>query len=78
MTREELAREFADRLNMIKNDKDVTSRDIERETGLSHSSIGGWQRGKIPSAYAVVTLCEYFGVSADWLLGLSDEMGREA
>ena len=79
MDRKELAQAFADRLNMIKNDIDVTSRDIERATGIPHSCIGVWTRGGIlPNTYSLIRLAEYFGVTTDWLLGLSDEMGRRS
>jgi transcriptional regulator with XRE-family HTH domain len=78
MTREEMAKEFADRLNMMKNDCDLTFREISRSTGIPHSSICMWTFGeKLPNAYSLARLAEYLGVSADWLLGLSDEMGRE-
>ena len=77
MNREEPAKAFADRLNMIKNDTDITYRDIERATGIPHTCIGVWTRGKtLPNTYSLIRLAEYFGVTTDWLLGLSDEMGR--
>lgn len=78
MTREEMAKEFADRLNMMKNDYGLTFREISRAIGVPHSSICRWTFGKVlPNAYSLARLAEYLGVSADWLLGLSDEMGRE-
>ena len=78
MTREEMAREFADRLNMMKNDRDLTFREISKAIEAPHSSICRWSFGKgLPNAYSLAKLAEYLGVSADWLLGLSDEMGRE-
>lgn len=77
MNREELAKAFADRLNMIKNDTDITYRDIERATGIPHTSLGIWTHGEtLPNTYSLIRLAEYFGVTTDWLLGLSDEMGR--
>ena len=79
MTREEHAQIFADRLNMMKNDRDLTFREISLAIGVPHSSICRWTLGKaLPNAYSLAKLAEYLGVSADWLLGLSDEMGREA
>ena len=79
MTREEFVQEFVDRLNMIKNDMDVSCLDIEREAGIPRSCMRSYTRGATtPNLYKFVLLCEYFGVSADWLLGLSDDMGREA
>jgi hypothetical protein len=78
MTREEFMQEFVDRLNMIKNDMDVSCLDIEREAGIPRNCVASYTRGATtPNLYKFVLLCEYFGVSADWLLGLSDDMGRE-
>ena len=78
MTREELAQIFADRLNILKNDRDLTYRELERLTGISHSSLCQYTLGKkIPNGYAAVRIAEFFGVTTDWLLGLSDDMGRQ-
>ena len=79
MTREELAKISAERINMMKNAHDVTYREIERATGIAHTTLCSITKGEhVPNGYAVAVLSEYFGVSADFLLGLSDEMGRAA
>lgn len=75
ITREELAKISAERINMLKNDKDVSFRDIERETGLAHSSVRALTLGQhVPSGYAIVKLSEFFGVSADFILGMSEDL----
>ena len=77
MTKDEFKKEFADRLNMLKNDMYVTYREMERQTGIPKTSLRMWTLGNVgPSGYYVALLSEYFGVSADYLLGLSDDMGR--
>ena len=77
MTKDEFKKEFADRLNMLKNDMDITYREIERQTGIPKTSLRLWALGDVgPSSYYVMLLSEYFGGSADWLLGLSNDMGR--
>ncbi len=42
-------------------------------TGISNASISRWEHNKadILSDYVLV-LCKFFGVSADYLLGLED------
>jgi hypothetical protein len=30
----------------------------------------------MPNSRQLIPICQYFGVSADYLLGLSDDMGR--
>lgn len=60
-------------------------KDLRLERGLSQADIatilqttqqyyGKYELGKIPlPIYHLVTLCRFYGVSADWLLGLSDK-----
>ena len=39
---------------------------------VSSSAASGWKKGAIPSSSVVIKSAEYFGVSADYLLGLDD------
>lgn len=41
--------------------------------GCGNSTATGWKKGSQPSAAIVAKAAEYFGVSADYLLGLIDE-----
>lgn len=41
--------------------------------GCGNSTATGWKKGSQPSAGVVAKAAEYFGVSADYLLGLIDE-----
>ena len=78
MTRQEHTQIFADRLNILKNDRDLTYRELERLTGISHSMLGKYTLGKeIPNGYTAARIAEFFGVTMDWLFGLSDDMGRQ-
>ncbi len=77
MTREEMTTIFADRLNILKNERDVSYREIERCTGIGHSILGLRTQGiGLPNSYSAYKLAEFFGVSIDWLLGLSDKRER--
>jgi transcriptional regulator with XRE-family HTH domain len=41
--------------------------------GVSQSAYSAWERGvKEPSIITICSICNHFGISADWLLGLSD------
>ena len=43
----------------------------------ANSLVGNWiYNDSQPTAYYLVRICEYFDVSADWLLGLSDKRKR--
>lgn len=41
--------------------------------GCGNSTASGWKKGAQPSAAVVAKAAAYFGVSADYLLGLIDE-----
>lgn len=41
--------------------------------GCSNGTASGWKKGAQPSAAVVAKAAAYFGVSADYLLGLIDE-----
>lgn len=41
--------------------------------GCSNGTATGWKKGSQPSATVVAKAAEYFGVSADYLLGLIDD-----
>lgn len=64
---------FAERLKELRIEKGYSQRALSRETGLPQASIALWESGAtIPMANAIVTLAKFFGVSADYLLGLED------
>ena len=64
---------FNERLKELRLEKGLSQEQLAKETDLSRSAIGFWENGqRVPSALAIITLAKYFGVSADYLLGLSD------
>ena len=49
---------------------------LSNDLGLAKSSLSEWKKGKAkPGHDAIIKLAEYFEVSADYLLGLTDERG---
>lgn len=64
---------FAERLKELRLEKELTQRELAKQTGLSRSAITFWEHcERIPSAEAIIVLAKFFGVSADYLLGLED------
>lgn len=58
---------------MLQKENGLTLRDIERDTGIGKSNIRFWiHSDAMPASKNLIKLCEYFNVSADWLLGLSN------
>ena len=60
------------RLETLRGEK--TQKEFSALCGIPLNTYTNWVRGICePSASALVKLCTTFGVSSDWLLGLSDE-----
>ena len=52
----------------------VKTQDMADKVGISYQTWSGWERGRTePSFGTLVKLCQLFDVSADYLLGLSQE-----
>jgi transcriptional regulator with XRE-family HTH domain len=54
----------------------ITQQDLADELGVSMKTIRVWETniGVCKASY-ILAICRYFGVSADYLLGLSEERG---
>ncbi len=64
---------FAERLKELRIAKKLSQRGLAAQTQISPSAIKQWENeSRVPNAEAVVTLAKFFGVSADYLLGLED------
>lgn len=64
---------FNKRLKELRLQNKLSQDRLASKTGISQSAIGNWEIGKgTPSATAVITLANYFGVTTDYLLGESD------
>lgn len=64
---------FAERLKELRIEKKLTQDKLAEETGLSQAALANWERGKrSPAAYAIITLAKFFGVTTDYLLGVTD------
>lgn len=66
-------KDFATRLKELRIEKELSQVQLAKETGLSRSVIGYWESGKKhPTSTAIIILAKYFGVTTDYLLGVSD------
>ena len=68
---------FAKRLTMlldeIKEKKGIVQKDVAQVVGVSRQALGKWASGEtVPDVLDLVKLSNYFGMSADYLVGLSD------
>ena len=64
---------FAERLIELRTEKGLSQSELAKQTGLSRIAILHWEHGdRVPLATAIIILAKFFGVSADYLLGLED------
>lgn len=64
---------FIERLKELRLEKQLSQIQLAKATGLGKSAIGVWELGqRIPNALAIITLAKFFGVTTDYLLGVSD------
>lgn len=64
--------QLAFRLRDLRSAKGLTQRDMARHFRLSDVGYGAWERGDTePSIDNIMRLCEFFGCTADSLVGLA-------
>ena len=64
---------MTERVLKLVEESGVKGVELAAATGLSKNVVSEWKKGRIkPSAEAVVKLANYFNVSTDYLLGLTN------
>ena len=64
---------FPTRLRDLRKEKGVSQQECADTIGVVKSTLGLWENGDtLPDARSLAQMAEYYGVSADYLLGLSD------
>ena len=65
---------FITRLNRLMNELEISMGRISTDCGFCRDLIGSYlRRETMPNARTLLYICNYLNISADWLLGLSDE-----
>ena len=66
-------REYAQIIRDLRNDHDKSQADIALVLGTTRNQVGKYERGEqeMP-VHHLITLCNYYGVSADYILGLPE------
>ena len=64
---------FCERLKGLREEKGLTAQKLEKELGVGNGLVGKWEKEqRTPSIDNLKKIAEYFGVTADYLLGLED------
>ena len=63
-----------ERIKFLRNEKGIGQNLLAKELQLSNASISYWETGKQePGAEAIFKIACYFDVSANYILGISDD-----
>lgn len=65
------------RLRQLREERDLKQTTVAQETGLSRSTISNYEAGMPPSTANGRVLAAYYGVSLDYILGLTDERNAD-
>lgn len=63
---------FGDRLKELRISKNLSQEELSKVFDVRKSSISNWETGKATPTFDMLTkIAQYFGVTADYLLGLN-------
>ena len=67
--------DYRQRMRELREDHDLTQSDVAELLGTSQTMYARYERGanELPIRH-LLTLCRYYGVSADYFLGLTDSI----
>lgn len=69
--------EFSSRIRELRSYNSVTQNDLAKFLNTKRSTISNWEsRGNEPTADYIIKIADYFGVSADYLLGRENDEGN--
>ena len=58
------------RLRDLREDRDLRQIDVSNATGIDQRTLSNYETGKTnPDSFAIIKLCDFYNVSADYLLG---------
>ncbi len=69
---------FGVRLKELREEKELSQQELAEQIGYNQSMISFWERGvNEPTESAIRKISMFFGVSADYLIGLEREDGTK-
>ncbi len=67
--------DFKDRLTICITRRGISQHELSRHTGIATATISRYLSGKrSPTAENIIRLAGFFGVTTDYILGVSDEV----
>lgn len=69
-----MVRRFSETLNRLRREKGLSQRAVAADLGISQALLSHYENGaREPGLSFVCRACDYYGVSADYLLGRTDQ-----
>lgn len=66
------------KLKMLRQQKEMNQLELGKIVGVGKTTISNYETGySVPDLDTIIKLAEYFQVSTDYLLGLTDEIAEE-
>ena len=67
---------FLEIFSQLKRERDINDRQFALASNIPYSTVRGWTyQKKLPDIEGLVKIADYFGVSTDYLLGRSNDVG---
>ncbi len=64
---------FAERLKELRIENNLTQDKLAEKTQIAQASISKYELGlQSPTLEAIITLCKFFNVTSDYLIGMVD------
>lgn len=64
--------EFSNRFRQLKEESNLTLKDLSEELGISVPNLSYYMKGREPSYDILISIANYFNVTTDWLIGRAD------
>ena len=62
------------RIRILREDRDLRQIDVSNATGIDQKTLSNYETGKTnPDSFAIIKLADFFNVTTDYLLGVSEE-----
>lgn len=62
------------RIRDLREDRDLRQVDVSEAIGIDQRTLSNYETGKTnPDSFAIIKLADFFGVSADYLIGRTNE-----
>lgn len=61
------------RIRELREDRDLRQIDVSNATNIDQKTLSNYETGRTnPDSWAIIKLADFFGVTCDYLLGVSD------